>query len=254
MPRSARRVAESGFYHVMLKGNGGQIIFDDDTDRSAFLAALSDILEYSGLSLIAWCLMSTHVHLLLSDETGCLSSAMHGLATRYAGRFNSRTGHIGSVFAGRFKSVPVESDAQLIAAVRYIHNNPEKAGICPAAEYPWSSYREYVGKPFITSVDAVLDLVGGADAFAALSAEGRPSGYCFRIGTRIPDEDAFDIARAVTYPADPRALASEESPERGRALLALRDAGLTLKQIVRVTGIGRYAIEKGILLASGECA
>ena len=249
MPRSARRIAESGFYHVMLRGNGGQIIFDDDADRHAFLAALSAMLEDPGLSLIAWCLMSTHVHLLLSDESGNLSSAMHGLATRYAGRFNSRTGHIGSVFAGRFKSVPVESNAQLIAAVRYIHDNPKKAGICPASEYPWSSYREYVDKPFMTDVGVVLDLVGGADAFAALSAEGRPTGYCFRTGTRIPDEDAFDIARAVTYPADPRALASEGGAKRSRALLALRDAGLTLKQIVRVTGIGRYAIEKGILLA-----
>ena len=111
-----------------------------------FLAALSVMLEDPGLSLIAWCLMSTHAHLLLSDETGALSSAMHGLATRYAGRFNSRTGHIGSVFAGRFKSVPVETDSQLVAAVRYIHNNPEKAGICPATEFAWSSYREYVGE------------------------------------------------------------------------------------------------------------
>ncbi|HJA28263.1 MAG TPA: transposase [Candidatus Olsenella pullicola] len=250
MPRGARKVAESGFYHVMLRGNGGQIIFDDDADRRAFLAALSVMLEDPGLSLIAWCLMSTHAHLLLSDETGALSSAMHGLATRYAGRFNSRTGHIGSVFAGRFKSVPVETDSQLVAAVRYIHNNPEKAGICPAAEFAWSSYREYVGEPFITNVDVVLDLVGGAAEFASLSAEGRPVGYCFRAGKRIPDEDAFDIARAVTYPADPRALASEGGVERGRVLLALRDAGLTLKQIVRITGIGRYAIEKGILLAS----
>ena len=169
MPRIARKVAESGFYHVMLKGNGGQIIFDDDEDRRAFLAALSSSLEGTELSLIAWCLMSTHVHLLLSDESGCLSSVMHSLATKYAGHFNSRTGHLGSVFSGRFKSVPVESDAQLIAAVRYIHNNPEKAGICPAAEYGWSSYHEYVSVPFITNVNVVLDLLGGVEGFVAMS-------------------------------------------------------------------------------------
>lgn len=250
MPRIARKVAESGFYHVMLKGNGGQIIFDDDEDRHAFLAALSSSLEGTELSLIAWCLMSTHVHLLLSDESGCLSSVMHSLATKYAGHFNSRTGHLGSVFSGRFKSVPVESDAQLIAAVRYIHNNPEKAGICPAAEYGWSSYHEYVSVPFITNVSVVLDLVGGVEGFVAMSEAARPTGYCFRSGVRIPDEDAFDVARAVTYPADPRALRDSEGVERGRALLALRDAGLTLKQIGRATGIGRYAIEKSLLLAS----
>ena len=146
--------------------------------------------------------------------------------------------------------MPVESDAQLIAAVRYIHNNPEKAGICPAAEYGWSSYREYVGVPSITDVNVVLDLVGGVEGFVAMSEAARPTGYCFRSGVRIPDEDAFDIARAVTYPADPRAIRDAEGAERGRALLALRDAGLTLKQIGRATGIGRYAIEKSILLAS----
>lgn len=248
MPRVSRRVSESGYYHVVLRGNGKQVIFDVDVDRHAFLDALAKALETPGLLLHAWCIMSNHVHLLLSDAVGCLSSAMHDLATRYAGHFNSRSGHVGSVFDDRFKSVPVESDAQLLAAVRYIHDNPEKAGICSAADYPWSSYHEYVGEPSVTDVSVVLDLLGGVDGFVDMSGEERPTGYSFRGGTRVPDEDALDVARFVTFPADPRRIKELEASERGHALLAMREAGLTIKQVQRVTGIGRYAAERDILL------
>ena len=255
MPRTSRRVAESGHYHVMLRGNGKQVIFEDDVDRRAFLDALSRTLEVPGLSLLAWCLMTNHVHLLFRDEADCLSSAMHALATKYAGRFNSRTGHVGSVFDGRFKSVPIESDVQLIAAVRYIHDNPRKAGICPAADYPWSSFGEYVGVKGswgLTEVEPVLDMLGGPDGFLAMTSELRPNEYCFRSGKRIPEEDALEIASAALYPLDPRTLRETFGVERGRALLALKDAGLSLRQIERVTGIGRYAVQKGILLAREE--
>ena len=128
MPRRARRSSESGYYHVMLRGNGRQVIFEDDLDRREFLRELSETMAQSGVSIVAWCLMSNHVHLLLADEQGSLSTAVHHLATRYARHFNRRTGHVGSVFDGRFKSVPVESDVQLLAAVRYIHENPVRAG------------------------------------------------------------------------------------------------------------------------------
>lgn len=279
MPRTSRRVAESGYYHVMLRGNGKQVIFEDDRDRRAFLDCLARVLEESGLALIAWCLMSNHVHLLLSDAAGRLSGAMHALATRYAGYFNARTGRVGSVFAGRFKSMPVESDAQLVAAVRYIHQNPEKAGICPAAEYPWSSYHEYVrgGEghegsavekgvragsvamdaqpglaptlPALADVSVVLDLVGGVEGFLEMSASERPNDYCFRPGARISDTDVLEVARAAVFPEDPRRLREASGAGRNRSLLALRNAGLTTRQIERVTGIGHYAVEKGILLA-----
>ncbi len=252
MPRRARRSSESGYYHVMLRGNGRQVIFEDDLDRREFLRELSETMAQSGVSIVAWCLMSNHVHLLLADEQGSLSTAVHHLATRYARHFNGRTGHVGSVFDGRFKSVPVESDAQLLAAVRYIHENPVRAGACAGLDYPWSSYREYVGVPEVVDVGLVLDLVGGREAFVRLSAEGRPSGYCFRTGARVPEEDAPQVARAAIYPLDVSELRTVEGPQRNRALLAMREAGLSVRQMERLTGIGRYAVEKGVLLARGE--
>ena len=250
MPRCARRVSESGYYHVMLRGNGRQVIFEDDADRRAFLEALGEAMSSRGIEIVAWCLMSNHVHLLLADPGGRLSDAIHAMTTSYAGHFNRRSGHVGSVFAGRFKSVPVEDDAQLLAAVRYIHDNPVKAGICAVPdEYPWSSYHEYVGEPWIASVETVLDLVGGIDRFECFSLAPRPTGYCFRPGARVPEEDAADVARAAIYPVALADVKTLDGEERVRVLSLMRDAGLSVRQVERLTGVGRYAIEKSLLLA-----
>ena len=250
MPRCARRVSESGYYHVMLRGNGRQVIFEDDADRRAFLEVLSEAMSSRAIEIVAWCLMSNHVHLLLTDANARLSDAIHAITTSYAGHFNRRFDHVGSVFAGRFKSVPVEDDAQLVAAVRYIHDNPVKAGICAAPdEYPWSSYHEYVGEPWITSVEIVLDLLGGVDQFELFSLAPRPTGYCFMSGARVPEEDSADVARAAIYPLALADVKTVEGRERVRTLSLMRDAGLSVRQIERLTGVGRYAIEKSLLLA-----
>ena len=139
MPRLPRRVAKSGFYHVVLYANGRQNLFEDDADRLAFLDMFVAAARNHGASILAWCLMANHVHLLLEDPGDCLSELMRSLATRYAQRFNRRGGHVGHVFQGRFYSSPVEGESYLLEAMRYIHNNPAKAGVCAAEDYPWSS-------------------------------------------------------------------------------------------------------------------
>lgn len=246
MPRVARRVAESGFYHVILRGNGRQILFEDDGDREALLRALDDAFAREGVVLIAWCLMTNHVHLLVEADLDALSRAMHRATTVFARRFNTRAGHVGSVFDGRFKSVPVESDAQLVTVVRYIHENPARAGVCPAEEYPWSSYHEYFGRAERCEVGRVLDLVGGREAFAELCASGPASGYYFSGGRRIPDEEVLDAARAALAPLDPGEVRGLPAEEREAHLATLRRVGLSVRQIERVTGVGRYAIERAL--------
>lgn len=92
MPRSARARAESGFYHVIQKGNGGQTLFEDAQDYRAYLDFLSNKSADNGISVLAYCLMSNHVHLLLRDPDGRLSEMMHALTTSYAQHFNKRGG------------------------------------------------------------------------------------------------------------------------------------------------------------------
>lgn len=247
MARSARKVSESGYYHVTLRGNGKQLLFEDDIDRHAFVDMAAEQFAKRGIAVIAWCLMDNHVHLLLRDADAQLSKAMQVLATRYAQRFNRKGGHVGHVFQERFASFPVESDSHLLEAVRYIHNNPEKAGVCPADAYWWSSYREYVGKAALADTSVVLDMLGGVEAFVAFHVEDFVGCYRFSGGRRIPDEEMHEVAASVLRSCaicSPGELKALPKPRRDECLTALRDAGLSMRQIGRLTGIGIRTIAR----------
>ena len=88
MPRCARVKSESGFYYVIAKGSGGQNLFEGVYDYRAFLELLAKACEKGGVSVIAYCLMSNHVHLLLEDAEGRLGEVMKSVLTGYAQRFN----------------------------------------------------------------------------------------------------------------------------------------------------------------------
>lgn len=90
MARRPRGYIDSGLYHVVLKGSGDQIIFEDDEDRIAFTSCLDAYRCEFGVRILAWCLMSNHVHLVLADDDSCLSKFMHSVATAYACGFNRR--------------------------------------------------------------------------------------------------------------------------------------------------------------------
>ncbi len=243
MPRAPRIRTDEGVYHVILRGSGRQILFENDADRRLFLMIASESMSDAGISVLAWCLMSNHVHLLLFDPQDALSAAVQRFSSSYAGHFNRLTGHVGHVFAGRFKSVPVTSDRQLLQVVRYIHDNPERAGICAASEYPWSSFGEYVsGNPVIVDVNPVLDMLGGTDGFRELSQSDEYAGYTERTGAYVSDDAALAVARLALGGSDPSELKSLSPVERNPRLQALRDEGLTIRQIERLTGIGRSTI------------
>ena len=242
--RVSRRVSETGYYHVILRGNGRQRLFEDDADRRAFLELLSRQVVDRGVEVIAWCLMDNHVHLVLCDGDGRLSEAIGALAMRYAQRFNARSGHIGHVFQERFKSVPIESEPYLLEAVRYVHNNPQKAGICEARDYPWSSFGEYVGSPSLTNTSVILDLLGGRDGFEEFCRSTSPVFYRFDEGGRVPDDEMRDVAVHVLGDVSPNELKVRPRGERNELLSALRTARLSVRQIERLTGIGAKTITR----------
>lgn len=247
MARPARAASESGYYHVVLRGNGKQLLFEDDIDRHAFVDMAAEQLAKRGIDVIAWCLMDNHVHLLLRDVDMQLSGAMHALATKYAQYFNRRTGHSGHVFQGRFGSFPVNDDAYMLEAVRYIHDNPAKAGVSAASEYWWSSYREYVGRAKLTDTSIVLDMLGGVDAFVAFQAAGADKPYRIAGGHRIAVDEAREVAAVALSASCGCAIGEVKTlpkASRDECLAALRDAGLSMRQIERLTRIGRKTIAR----------
>lgn len=254
MPRAPRIKSESGYYHVIVRGNGRQLIFNDDEDRYMFITMARAAFSKYPITVIAWCLMGNHVHLLIRDESDNLSMAMQALLTRYARYFNKTSGHVGHVFQERFSASPIESDAYLLEAVRYIHLNPEKGGLGPADAYRWSSFDEYAmpGASEFTWADTttVLAMLDGPEGFRSFCADRSRDPYVTyrpESARRIPDEQAATVAAAVMSQLGVASLAAVKGlpeVERQEALSALRWEGLSIRQIERLTGIGRNIIER----------
>ena len=166
------------------------------------------------------------------------------LSGDYAQQFNRKSGRVGHVFENRFKSCPIENEAYLLQAIRYVHDNPENAGICLASEYPWSSYREYVGSAEIAQTRLVLDMLGGVEGFIAYSQPGRRRAYRFDRRARVPDDEMVDVAHLALGELPAHEVKALPKAERDQRLLDLREIGLSVKQIGRLTGIGTCTITR----------
>ena len=164
MPRCARAVSLTGYYHVFDRGNSKQIIFEDDSDRYRFLSDISDRLARHKVAVLAWCLMDNHFHLMIDDPFDNLSKAMQCALTAYAKYFNGKTGRTGHLFDNRYSRVAGESDTQAVQLLDYIHLNPVKGALDSLEAYRWSSYKAYqLGyDPFdICDAAPMLGIVGG---------------------------------------------------------------------------------------------
>ena len=144
MPRLPRINVPGGVYHVIARGNNRAAIFHDPSDRQFFLERLAFCRRRFRFFLYAYCLMGNHFHLALELGSESLSRIMHALLFLYSQRFNRRYDRVGHLFQGRFGSRLVQKDKYLTALLRYIHDNPVRAGLVATPEsYVWSSARYY---------------------------------------------------------------------------------------------------------------
>jgi len=144
MPRCARTLSQTGVYHVMLRGNERKDIFMDDEDKARFLDVLYTKREQESYFIYSYCLMDNHIHLVIKEANDSISRIMRRITTSYVGYFNRKYKRVGHLFQDRYKSENVESDGYLLTVIRYVHQNPEKAGLAKAETYPWSSYPGYL--------------------------------------------------------------------------------------------------------------
>ena len=127
----------------MSRGVGGIAIFMDDTDRQRFSILLPRISSAFEWRCHAYCLMTTHYHLLIESQLTDLSRGMACLNSTHARAFNNRHERFGHLFSERFTSYVIESEEHYERAIRYILENPAKAGLCPDARaWPWSGIDE----------------------------------------------------------------------------------------------------------------
>ena len=147
MPRIARRVIEDIPHHITQRGNNKQDIFFVDDDRRAYLEILKRQSEKYGLTVMGYCLMANHVHLIAvphkADSLSKAAGRTHFIYTQYINRLHKRSGHL---WQGRFYSCALD-EKHFLAAMRYIERNPLRAGICRKAwKYAWSSASEHTGE------------------------------------------------------------------------------------------------------------
>jgi putative transposase len=121
-------------------------MFRDDEDRSDFCNRLAQTIKRQGWICLAFCLMTTHYHLLLEVDEDTLQPGMHWLNGTYAQRFNRRAGRWGHLHGARYFCGTIEDEHHLLRAFRYIVLNPVSAGMCERPEdWLWSSYRGTAG-------------------------------------------------------------------------------------------------------------
>jgi putative transposase len=147
MPRLPRTVFAGVPHHITQRGNRCEDIFFTDEDREAYLSWLKEYCEKFSVEILAYCLMTNHVHLVAvpASDDG-LQRVLKPLHMRYAQRINHARGWKGHLWQGRFFSSPLD-EAYLWAAVRYVERNPVRAGMARRAEdYRWSSAAAHCGK------------------------------------------------------------------------------------------------------------
>ena len=146
MPRLSRAVFAGVPHHITQRGNRRDDVFFTDEDRLVYLEWLQSYCQEHDVDVLAYCLMTNHIHLVLVPHTeDGLQRVLKPLHMRYAQRINRAKGWKGHLWQGRFFSSPLD-DAYLMAAIRYVERNPIRVGLADKAEdYCWSSAAAHCG-------------------------------------------------------------------------------------------------------------
>lgn len=146
MARKPRIYYPGALYHIIMRGNARQDVFVSYEDRNRFLLFMQEGVERYGHRVLAYCLMTNHIHLAIQVADIPLSRIMQNLTFRYTKWLNWRLNRVGHIFQGRYKAILIDVDSYFLELVAYIHLNPVRAGMVAKPEdYEWSSHRAYCG-------------------------------------------------------------------------------------------------------------
>lgn len=247
MPRQARKKAESGIYHVMLRGINRQQIFEDAEDYYQFLDIVHKCCEECEFKLYAYCLMGNHVHLLLKEQIDGLETIFKKIGGRYVYYYNVKYQRIGHLFQDRFKSEPVDDDSYFLTVLRYIHQNPVKAKMCARVEdYPFSSFSEYLNGSSFIDTELALGMV---DRALFRDFNNTPnSDICLEmtIPSRraVTDTQAQAIIRKISHCDSVTEFQNLETSRKARFIKKIYDKGVSVRQLSRLTGTSKGMVEK----------
>ena len=194
MPRRPRIHLDGVPLHIVQRGHSRQPCFFAAADYLAYLEWLGDAARRTGCQIHAYALMTNHVHLLLTpSDAQAVSGLMVALGRRYVPYMNATYQRSGTLWEGRYKSSLIQSEAYLLACMRYIELNPVRAGLCPdPAHYRWSSYRA-------NALGETTTLLTPHPLYATLGWDdaNRQSAYRELFDHVLPDKTLADIRLAL---------------------------------------------------------
>ncbi len=246
MPRAPRQKSESGIYHIMLRGINQQAIFEDEEDNQKFIETLKSYKAVSGYKVFAYCLMSNHVHILLKVEKEELDLIMKRIAGSYVYWYNWKYHRVGHLFQDRFKSEPVEDDAYFLTVLRYIHQNPMKAGIVKGIDdYQYSSYNDYINNnSIVVDTEFALSMLNQEDFIEFNNMQN--DDLCLEINERdfrLNDIEARKIIEKISKCKNATEFQLIDKEKRAEYIRKMRENGLSIRQISRLTGISKGCVE-----------
>jgi len=240
VPRSERVKSKSGIYHVLLRGINQETVFHDEEDCRKFLEILKNCRDAAECKIFGYCVMSNHVHILLNEGKEGLPQIIKRIGVRFVSWYNKKYGRSGPLFQDRYKSEPVDSGRYFLTALRFIHQNPQKAWIASKLEnYKFSSYADYLKKDGeLIDFELAYQMLGDEE-FARFSNELNDDMCleCNDFDMKLSDEEARDIIKRAAECSDPGQVASLPKKERDRLIAEFRAAGMSIRQICRLTGV-----------------
>ena len=200
MPRLSRKFLSGKFFHVMVQGINKEFIFNTNENKDKYKKIILknyEKVDESELNILSYCLMSNHTHFLFFCENfPLLSTFMHKVNSAYSKYYNKSYSRVGYVFRDRFKVQEIIDMDHLYNCIRYIHNNPVKAGICSSmGDYKYSSYNEFFGLKEIIN-DKSIELLFGNNSNYISCFENIHVNFNSKDFLEIRDTDIKDFTNA----------------------------------------------------------
>lgn len=252
MARKAREKSESGMYHIVLVGND-KVLFAEDDDYRYFLLCLRKCAERDYLDVYAYCLFGEQVHLVLKEGLRPIGESMKALVSAYAVRCNEKYARNGKLFYDRYMSEPIETDEELLDAVRFTVRLPLRYG--GTLGYAYSSYTDYVQKKGIRS-DTLLFLCDDSVMRFREEMEKEPT-RAFLSGERkltLTDEQATERLRRMAAHLTRDEVERLTLPVLGEFVYRLRKEGASIRQLSRLLQLSKGRIEKALTVYKDEHA
>ena len=244
MPNAQRLISASGIYHVMLRGNNRQRIFENDEDYRYFLEITNRNRKQSGFLLYAWCLLPNHIHLLLKEKSEPVSLTIQRIEVSFISWYNRKYDRTGHLFQGRFRSEVVEDSNYFLKVIRYIHMNPVKAGLCETPDvYPYSSFAHYFCGN-VSEDDMLFGLIGRKEfkAYHFLENDDSFSVISEKRAQYLTDTEICRLvyeSLGIEHISD---VSSMPARRRNEILHFMLKSGTSLRQACRLTGVSMTII------------